>query len=261
MTYLKNSIWDFQNRDIKSSSSKIKDCNQTLLVVHSIGQSGCCRLIDNPFNLKASDSTCIFRGLTLSIIEVCWNSDYCLGDRFSKVRFCCFLHLGQHKCTDLAWWILFAICCFNPGITIWSLDNFVWHHLHLFPCLWIIKAAPNQPLCSKESILGICYCLALGWSPNKAFTLLIKSNNRWCCSCPFSILDDLWVLQSFWFQIQLVKWERQEKRTGTVFTRGPHLSLHNRDTWVSSSQINSNNVISSCFCTESSYKYKCRVTH
>jgi len=61
----------------------------------------------------------------------------------------------------------------------------------------VIKAAPNHPLRSKESILGICYCLALGWSPNKAFTLLIKSNNRWCCSCPFSILDDLWVLQSF----------------------------------------------------------------
>jgi hypothetical protein len=49
----------------------------------TICQCRSCWLIDNSFNIKTSNSTCVFCRLSLSIVKVCWNSNHCFRDFFT----------------------------------------------------------------------------------------------------------------------------------------------------------------------------------
>lgn len=49
------------------------------------------RLVDDSHHLETSNDSGVFRRLSLSVIEVGRNSDYCMGDRVTQVSLSCFL--------------------------------------------------------------------------------------------------------------------------------------------------------------------------
>jgi len=73
-----NTFLDSKEGNIESTTSKIENENVSLLSLLTIKTVSDCSsswLIDDSENIDAGNSSCILGGLSLSIIEVSWNSD------------------------------------------------------------------------------------------------------------------------------------------------------------------------------------------
>ena len=66
------SVTEFQNRYIECTAAEVVygHLHIVLLLVHTVGQRGCGRLVDDTLNLQARDLTGFFRGLSLRVAEV-----------------------------------------------------------------------------------------------------------------------------------------------------------------------------------------------
>ena len=94
----KNSIFDTEKRHIKGATTEIEneDISFALVfLVESISNSSSSWLINDTSNIESSNGSSILSGLSLGIIEIGWYSDDSRVDRFSKIGFCDFLHLGE----------------------------------------------------------------------------------------------------------------------------------------------------------------------
>merc|ERR1719291_1188543 len=72
---LENTIFDGQDRHIKGTTTKIEDAHVLLslsvsLLVQTVGDGGSGGFVDDSENVKSSDDSSIFGGLTLGIVEV-----------------------------------------------------------------------------------------------------------------------------------------------------------------------------------------------
>ena len=83
--YLKDAIAELENGDVESATAKVEDDDLfVFLGLEAISESGGRRLIDNSFDLKASDFTGVLGGLTLRIVEVGRDGNNSLGNFFAK---------------------------------------------------------------------------------------------------------------------------------------------------------------------------------
>mmetsp|Transcript_7697 Transcript_7697/g.11586 ORF Transcript_7697/g.11586 Transcript_7697/m.11586 type:complete len:112 (+) Transcript_7697:1292-1627(+) len=93
----KHAIVDCEECHIERTASQVE--NQYVLFfsffVDSIGDCGCCWLINHAFNNQASNFPCVFCCLPLSIIEVGWNSDDCSFNFSPKKSLSSFFHFLQ----------------------------------------------------------------------------------------------------------------------------------------------------------------------
>ncbi|KAF7811314.1 serine/threonine-protein phosphatase 7 long form-like protein [Senna tora] len=76
-------VWLAEDRHIKSTTTKIKDDNVSLLaepffLVKTIRKRSCSRLVDYSHNVEATKSTSLFGGSTLRVVEERWYSDNCI---------------------------------------------------------------------------------------------------------------------------------------------------------------------------------------
>jgi hypothetical protein len=70
---LEDTLLDSQERNIKSSSTKIEGEDVALavhLLVETVGNSGSGRLVDDTEDVHTSDSTCVLGSLPLGVVEV-----------------------------------------------------------------------------------------------------------------------------------------------------------------------------------------------
>ena len=76
------SLGDFDNRDIECATTQIvnSDRGVTCLLIHTVGQCRCSRLIDNSLNFQTGNLACILGRLTLGIVEVGRHGNHCLSD-------------------------------------------------------------------------------------------------------------------------------------------------------------------------------------
>jgi len=70
-------------------------------LVKTVGESGRSRLVDDTENVESGDGTGVLCGGTLSVVEVCRNGDYCIGDFLAEVALSNLLHLAQDHGGDL----------------------------------------------------------------------------------------------------------------------------------------------------------------
>merc|ERR1712137_33763 len=83
---LEHTLINGQHRHIEGTSSKIKDHNVQLnLLVKTISDGGSSGLIQNSHNVQTSDSTGILSGLSLTIIEIGWNSHHDVLNARTKI--------------------------------------------------------------------------------------------------------------------------------------------------------------------------------
>ena len=78
------SVLYFEDGDVQGATAKVKDNDLLLsilwaLVVKTVGQRRCCRLIDHLDAVEASDDTCILCRPSLYVIEVGGDSDHTFG--------------------------------------------------------------------------------------------------------------------------------------------------------------------------------------
>ncbi len=73
----------------------------SLLLFEAVGKRCSCRLRDDPFDIEACNSSCIFCRLALRVVKVSRNGDDRFGDLFSEIGFGCLFHLDQDLRADL----------------------------------------------------------------------------------------------------------------------------------------------------------------
>jgi len=116
-----NTVFDGQKRNIKSTTTKIKNENISFaftFLVKSVSDGSCSWLIDNTLNVKTWDCSSIFGSLSLRVIEIGWDSDDSILDSLAKVSFSDFFHLEKNH-----WWDFFSLEFL--GFTL-ELDNNQW---------------------------------------------------------------------------------------------------------------------------------------
>merc|ERR1719151_351282 len=52
----------------------------SILLIQSVGNSRCSGLVHNSHHVQARDLSCIFCGLTLGVVEICWHRDDRIAD-------------------------------------------------------------------------------------------------------------------------------------------------------------------------------------
>merc|ERR1719423_290539 len=93
-----DAVFDGENRDIESAAAQIEDEDVALLadfLVQTVGDGCGCGLVDDTQHVHASDSSGIFGGLTLRVVEVSGDCDDGVGYGIAQISFRGFLHLGQ----------------------------------------------------------------------------------------------------------------------------------------------------------------------
>ena len=93
----KNSIAQFQNRDIKCSPAQVIDGDRAFLfAVQAVSQRSGGRLVHQPQNFQPSDAASVFGRLALRVIEICRHGDDRLRDRLAKIALRIALELAQN---------------------------------------------------------------------------------------------------------------------------------------------------------------------
>ena len=90
-------VTDFQNRNIKSAATEVKDGNLLIfLFVESVGEGGGGRLVDDAEDFESGDLTGGFGGVTLGVVEIGGHGDHRLGNFLADFRFRVCLQLFKH---------------------------------------------------------------------------------------------------------------------------------------------------------------------
>lgn len=100
--HLKDSILNSEEGDIKGSSTKIENENILLLslLIKSVGNGGGSGFVQDSDNVKSSNGSGIFGGLSLGIIEIGGDGNDSVNDIRSDICFSDFLHFGKNHGGD-----------------------------------------------------------------------------------------------------------------------------------------------------------------
>ena len=95
--YFKDAIVNSEKGDIKGSTTKVKhqDILLSFLLIQTISNSSSSRLIDDTHDSETRNSSSIFCGLTLSIVEVGRYRDDSMCDFLAKIGLSNFLNKKQ----------------------------------------------------------------------------------------------------------------------------------------------------------------------
>src|SRR4029079_14789777 len=77
---LEHAIANLQYRDIERSTAEVVNSNGAgFFLVEAIGKRCSGRLIDDAQNFQPGDLACVFRRLSLAVVEISGHGDYRLG--------------------------------------------------------------------------------------------------------------------------------------------------------------------------------------
>ena len=119
----------FENRDIKSSATEVINGDFFFaLLLETIGQSGCSRLVDDSLHIETGDFSGGLRCVALRIVEVGRNSDDRFGDGFTQLGLGIRFQLPENHRRNFLRAVSFAFAGdfhFDMGVTIGSFHYFV----------------------------------------------------------------------------------------------------------------------------------------
>ena len=134
-------------------------------VIEAVGNSGCCRLVDDAQHIQARNAACILGSLALAVVKVSGHRDHGFGHRLTEVALGIAADLGQNHGADLLRGQVFAVDV-HPVVTA---------HVAL-------DAGDGAP--------GICGDLALGRAAHQTFAILREGHNTGGGALAFRVGDD-----------------------------------------------------------------------
>ena len=163
--HLEHALANVEDRHVESSAAEVeyKDLMLALLVL-SVGEACCRRLVDNAEHFKPGDRPRVLRRLALRVGEIRGNRDHSLRHRLAEIVLRVALHLLQDHRRDLLGSILFPV----DGNSVVS------SHLTLY--------GHDRPVAVHDS-------LALGELADKTLSFLRKRDDGRGCAVSFSIGD------------------------------------------------------------------------
>lgn len=87
--HFKDTVIDSQDGDIKGTTSQIEheDILFSLLLIKTVGDSSCCRLIQDSNNIQPRDCSSVLCSLPLGVVKISWNCDHGIDDFLPQVGF------------------------------------------------------------------------------------------------------------------------------------------------------------------------------
>mmetsp|Transcript_3852 Transcript_3852/g.3643 ORF Transcript_3852/g.3643 Transcript_3852/m.3643 type:complete len:146 (-) Transcript_3852:161-598(-) len=132
--------------------------------IKTISNSCSSWLVDDSFDVKACYHSCIFCSLSLRIVKVGWNCNYCIFYSFPKIRFCSFFHFSKHHCRDFfsvkSLFLTFKVH-YNLRPAVLPTDDSKRPKPHIVLNNGLIKLSPNESFCVKYSVFWISRNLVL----------------------------------------------------------------------------------------------------
>ena len=145
-------------------------------LVHTVGQCGCGRLVDDALDVQTGDATSILGSLTLAVVEVRRHGDHRFGDRLAQVILGGLLHFLQDFRRDLRRCHLLTLG-FDPGVTVVGLDDLVGHQLDVLLHDVFVEPAADQTLDGVQGVLRVGDRLALGGLADQGFPVVGIGDN------------------------------------------------------------------------------------
>ena len=197
--HLKDTIIQGQQAHIERAATKVKNQDillTVLLLVKTIGNRCCSRLVNNTENIQTRDNTSILRRLALRVIEIRGNRDDRIRDRLAKIRLRCSLHLLKNRSANLLRAHVLRLTLelhLDFGLVILTLDHLVRKLLEITLNRRLIPTATNQALCLIHSILGVSRRLTLRRITNQALVAR-KCHKRRGRAIALIVGDDLYTV-------------------------------------------------------------------
>ena len=174
---LKHAVADLQDGDVKRSATQVEHRNLFVgLLVQTVGQRGCGRLVDDTFDVQAGNPSGVFCGLALGVVKIGRNGDDGLGHTFAQVVLSRLLHLLQDKGRDFRRTVV-LVPDFDPGVAV-RLGHVVGQRLSGFGDHRVLVAIAHETFDREDRIFGIGDGLASGDLPDEALSAIGESGHR-----------------------------------------------------------------------------------
>ena len=213
---LEYAVAQLQDRDIECTTTEVVHGNLHILIllIHTVSQRSRSRLVDDTAHLQTCNLTSLLRSLTLRVGEVCRNGDNSLCYLLTEIVLGGLLHLLQDDSRDLLWSVLTTVNL-NTRSVVCTLNNRVWSALHIAQNLVVLLA--HKTLDREYRALRVCDSLTLCRIAHLALAAIGKGNDRRGCAVSLRVRNNNGLR-----------------------------ALHNGNTRVCCTKVNTNNLSHSC---------------
>ena len=175
--HFEDAVAQLEDRNIERTAAEVihGDLHIAALLVHTVGQCGCGRLVDDTAHLQPGDLASLLRSLALRVGEIGGNRDDSLRNLLSEVVFGRFLHLLQDDGRNLLRRILAAVDIDARGVVV-TLDDRIGGTLYIGRNL--IVALAHETLDRKDRTFGVGDGLTLSRVTHLALAVRRESHHR-----------------------------------------------------------------------------------
>ena len=186
---LEDTVAELEDGDIESTAAEVEDRDLGVLVllVKTVGQSGCGRLIDDALDVETGDLASLLGGLALGVGEVCGDRDDSLGNLLAEIVLGSLLHLLEDDGGNLLRSIQAAVDV-DTGSVVFTLDDFVGHAGDLSRDL--VVGLAHETLDGVDGVGRIGDGLALGGIADFAFSAFGERHYGRSGTLAFIVDDD-----------------------------------------------------------------------
>ena len=192
---LEHTAGDLEDGDIESTTTKIVDSDNTVVLLKTVGESGGGRLVDHTHDVKTGNLTGVLGGLTLLVVEVGRDSDDGVLQGLANEGLSGLLHLSEDETTDLRRRVLLALGL-EPCVAVAVLDDLVGDLLDIALDLSVGELATDQTLGGEEGVLGVDDGLTLGGDTDKTLALLGETDDGRGCAGTWCTVSSQFIASS-----------------------------------------------------------------
>ncbi len=187
--HLEHAVGHFQHRHVERAAAEIEhDDFFVLFAFQTVGQRGCCRLVDYAGHFEAGNLAGVFGGLPLRIVEVCRYGNDCLIHLVAQIGFGSFFELAQNAGRNLLRCVFF-IPHFHFDVFLGSADDLIGDDL-LFRADFAVPPA-HEAFDRIDGFLRIGDRLAAGQFAHEHVPLVGERDDAGRKTVAFLIRNDL----------------------------------------------------------------------
>ncbi len=170
-----DALRQLEHRDVVGAAAQVVDGDLLfLLLVESVGERRCGRLVDDPDHVEPGDLAGVLGGLALRVVEVGGHRDHGLLHLVPQVILCRLAHLLEDHRRDLGRGVALALDL-DRGEIVGPRDDLVGHALDLLG--HFVHAAAHEALDGEHGILRVGDGLALRHLTDQPLTILGKCHH------------------------------------------------------------------------------------
>ena len=181
----------FDDGDVEGAATEVIDGDFRVAraTVHAVGEGGGGRFVDDALDVQPGDAAGGNCRLTLAVVEVGGHGDDGFADFFAEEVFHGFFHFHQHarryfrRCH-------FFVHCFDPGVAVVGLDDFVGDEVDVFLHFFFVEAAANQALDGVEGVFRVGDRLTFRRLADQHFAVVGEGDDGRRGARAFGVFDD-----------------------------------------------------------------------